>query len=411
MLWQMIGVALDNIRNFKLRSGLTMLSVVIGVAVIVDMAAVITGLNAVVASQVGSLGSNIVTLSRLPQFAFRFPTEEERQRKELTLEDAEAIRNEARNVSLVTAILAPDWIRFPNPSVRYGNVHARNVKVFGVEPDYINVYTSYVRAGRFLSDGDLRHRTRVVVLGATVAETMFPHRDPVGKTIYYENDQFEVIGVLEPRGSMFGFDRDNFIWLPVTTFYKLHPESKDDLTISMKAGAQAAVPQVIDQVTEIMRRRRHVAPAKPNSFDVNTQNQFIQLYEQLTGGIYIVLLIIASISLVVGGIGVMNIMLVSVTERTREIGVRKAVGGRRRHILAQFLVEAMVLTAVGGVIGIAFAAAVSFAIDAFSPLPARLSPFWIVLAFNVAVAVGLFFGMYPAAKAAKLDPIESLRYE
>ncbi|MGA9208467.1 MAG: FtsX-like permease family protein, partial [Terriglobales bacterium] len=233
----------------------------------------------------------------------------------------------------------------------------------------------------------------------------------MGRTVNFENDAFEVIGVLEKRGSMFGFDRDNFIWLPITTLLKLHPDAKDGLYIDIKTNAQAAMPSVTEQVTEILRRRRHVPPKKPNSFEIGTQNQIIEFYRSLTGGIYVVLLVISSISLVVGGIGVMNIMLVSVTERTREIGVRKAVGARKRHILVQFLLEAMVLTAIGGVIGILLAGGISLAVDAFSPLPSRVSLAWVVLAFSVALSVGLFFGIYPAARAARLDPIESLRYE
>ena len=411
MLLQLIRVALDNLRSNKLRSSLTMLTVIIGVMMIVAMAAVITGLNTSVASQIASLGSNIVTVSRMPQMAFRFPTEEERQRKELTRDDAEDIREKAQNIAIVTSRVYLDPTKFPNPDVRYGNIHASGVAILGVEPDYINVYTSYVREGRFLSDADVHRRTNVVVLGATVAEKMFPHQDPMGRTINFENDAFEVIGVLEKRGSMFGFDRDNFIWLPITTILKLHPDAKDGLYIDIKANAQAGIPSIMEQVTEILRRRRHVPPKKPNSFEVGTQNQFIEFYQSLTGGIYVVLLVIASISLVVGGIGVMNIMLVSVTERTREIGVRKAVGARRRHILVQFLLEAMVLTAIGGVIGICLAQGISLAVDAFSPLPSRVSLFWVLLAFAVALSVGLFFGIYPAARAARLDPIESLRYE
>ena len=411
MLLQLIRVALDNLRSNKLRSSLTMLTVIIGVMMIVAMAAVITGLNTSVASQIASLGSNIVTVSRMQQMAFRFPSEEERQRKELTRDDAEDIRQKAQDIAIITSRVYLDPIKFPNPDVRYGNVHASGVAILGVEPDYINVYTSYVREGRFLSDADVRRRTNVVVLGATVAEKMFPHQDPMGRTVNFESDAFEVIGVLERRGSMFGFDRDNFIWLPITTILKLHPDAKDGLYIDIKANNQAGIPSIMEQVTEILRRRRHDAPKKPNSFEVGTQNQFIEFYRSLTGGIYVVLLIIASISLVVGGIGVMNIMLVSVTERTREIGVRKAVGAHKRHILVQFLLEAMVLTAIGGVIGIFLAGGISLAVDAFSPLPSRVSLFWVLLALAVALSVGLFFGIYPAARAARLDPIESLRYE
>jgi putative ABC transport system permease protein len=192
---------------------------------------------------------------------------------------------------------------------------------------------------------------------------------------------------------------------------KLHPESKDGLVIAMKARTQQVVPGVIDQVTEIMRRRRHVAYDKPNSFDVSTQNQFMEFYRQLTGGAYLVMLVISSIGLMVGGIGVMNIMLVSVTERTREIGIRKAIGARRRDILGQFLLEAMVLTGLGGVLGILLGGGISYLVDKLSPLPSRVSPIWVALAFSVSVSVGLFFGIYPAARAARLDPIEALRYE
>ncbi|MBI2678890.1 MAG: ABC transporter permease [Candidatus Koribacter versatilis] len=411
MFWQIIQMALSTIRSNKMRSLLTILGIVIGITTVVAIAAVIQGLNGWFASQVSSLGSNIVTVTRLPQFSGRFPTEEERQRKELTREDAEAVRQEAKNVEMVTSILALDFQRFPNPNVRSGRVHAANVKVFGVEPDYINVYISSVRSGRFLTDGDVYHRAPVMVLGATVAETMFPGQDPVGKTVFFENDSYEVIGVLEKRGSIFGFDRDNFIWLPITTMLKLHPESKDGLTIAMKANSQDAMPLVMDQVTELMRRRRHVPSDQPNSFDVGSQNQFIDFYKALTGGAYLVAIVIGSISLMVGGIGVMNIMLVSVTERTREIGVRKAIGARRSHILLQFLLEAMVLTGIGGVLGIIAGALISVLVNWLSPVPSAMPVFWIALAFAVSVSVGLFFGIYPAARAAALDPIEALRYE
>jgi putative ABC transport system permease protein len=411
MFWQVFKLALENIRKYKVRSLLTMLGVVIGVMSVIFIAAIISGLNLTVSKQVQSLGSNIISITRIPQFAFRFPTEEERQRKELTLEDAQAVREQARNVEVVTSILALDFGKFPNPNVSYKNVHAANVKVYGVEPDYINVYTSYVHSGRFLSEGDVLHRTRVVVLGMTVAETMFPNQDPVGKVVNFENDAYDVIGVLERRGSMFGFDRDNFIWIPVTTMLKLHPEAKDGLVISMKASSQEATQAVMDQATEIMRRRRHVAYSQPNSFDVGTQNQFIEFYQQLTGGAYLVMMVISSIALMVSGIGVMNIMLVSVTERTREIGVRKAMGARRRDILGQFLLEAMVLTGSAGVLGILFASGISMLVDKLSPLPSRVSVLWVVIAFTVSVSVGLFFGIYPAARASKLDPIEALRYE
>ncbi|HTK93993.1 MAG TPA: ABC transporter permease [Terriglobales bacterium] len=411
MLWQVIRMALDTVRSNKMRSFLTILGIVIGITTVVAIASIIQGLNGWFASQVASLGSNIITVTRLPQIGNRFPTEEERQRKELTLDDAKAVREQARNVEVVTSILPLDFFRFPNPNIHSGRVHANNVKVYGVEPDYVNVYVSHVRSGRFLSDGDVYHHSSVIVLGATVAETMFPGQDPVGKSVYFENDEYEVVGVLEKRGSIFGFDRDNFVWIPVTTMLKLHPESKDGLIIAMCATSQQAMPLVMDQVTELLRRRRHDGFDKPNSFDVGSQNQFIDFYNALTGGAYLVVLVIGSIGLLVGGIGVMNIMLVSVTERTREIGVRKAIGARKRHILMQFLLEAMVLTGIGGVVGILLGVLISVTINALSPVPSAIPVFWIATAFAVSVSVGLFFGIYPAARAAQLDPIEALRYE
>ena len=411
MLWQVIRMALETVRSNKMRSFLTILGIVIGITTVVAIASIIQGLNGWFASQVSSLGSNIITVTRLPQFANRFPTDEEKQRKEITLDDVAFVRDEAKSVDVVTPILPLDPFRFPNPNIRSGRVHANSVRVYGVEPDYINVYVSHVRSGRFLSDGDVYHRSAVIVLGATVAENMFPGQDPVGKQVYFENDAYDVVGVLERRGSIFGLDRDNFVWIPVTTMLKLHPESKYDVIIAMTANSQQAMPLVMDQVTEILRRRRHDGFGKPNSFDVGSQNQFIDFYNAITGGAYLVVLVIGSIGLMVGGIGVMNIMLVSVTERTREIGVRKAIGARRRHILMQFLLEAMVLTGIGGVVGILLGVLISVTINALSPVPSAIPVFWIATAFAVSVSVGLFFGIYPAARAARLDPIEALRYE
>ena len=411
MFWQVFKLSADNIRGNKIRSSLTVLGVVIGVMSVILIANIISGLNSVVSRNIQSLGSNIVTVSRLPTFNNQRQTEEQRQRKELTQADADVLRHDAASVDMVTSILILDFARFPNPNVRYGNVHAANVKILGVEPDYINVYVSNVRAGRFISESDVSHHTNAVVVGATVAETMFPNQNPVGKPIYFENDVFDVVGVLDRRGSMFGFDRDNFIWIPVTTMLKLHPESKYDIQIAMRATHQQDIPRVIDQVTEIMRRQRRVGYSQQNSFEVGSQNQFMDFYQQLTGGIYVVALVIASIALMVGGIGVMNIMLVSVTERTREIGVRKAIGARRRDILIQFLLEAMVLTGAGGAIGILMGGGLSMLINLLSPLPSRISIPWVIAAFSVSVSVGLFFGIYPAARAARLDPIDALRYE
>jgi putative ABC transport system permease protein len=264
--------------------------------------------------------------------------------------------------------------------------------------------------GRFFTDTDNHFRRMVCVLGSDVAEALFPGLDPVGKEILVNNRQYLVIGVTAKRESLLGESMNNFVLIPYNTFAKLYPWEKE-LWLECRTKDPRTIPAAIDQITELLRRRRGIPYDKPEDFAVFTQEDLYQQYRQITGMIYVAMTVISSIGLMVGGVGVMNIMLVSVTERTREIGIRKAVGARRKNIVWQFLIEAMTLSGVGGVIGIIVGLALGIIIDKATPLPAAVSVPWVFIAFTVSVMVGLIFGIYPAYRAARVDPIVSLRYE
>ncbi len=402
-IWEAVGMGLQGIRAYKMRAGLTILGVVMGIMTVIGMSSIVAGLNASMASQIQSLGASVVFVRPFAP-GEHVSDEEWRKRKGLTPAEVAAIG--ARPA--VAEIASMEFV--PAEMVKYGNDKARDVRVFGVDQNYESVHDAWVQKGRFISEQDVNRAARVVVLGSDVADTLFPYVDPIDKEILIDGRRFRVIGVIQRMGRFLFFNRDNIVLVPVGSVQKKDPRF-NFLIADFKPVSPDKMEQAIEQARETLRRQRKLKYLDKDNFAIFTQDTFTDLYRQLTGGIYLVMIAISSIGLLVGGVGVMNIMLVSVTERTREIGVRKALGATRRDIRWQFLTEAMTLTGAGGLLGIAIGGGVAVLINAFSPFPALLQPTWVLIAFGTAVGVGLTFGLWPAVKAARLDPIEALRYE
>ncbi|MBI4747557.1 MAG: ABC transporter permease [Acidobacteria bacterium] len=407
---EIIALALDALNAHRLRSFLTILGVIIGVSTVIGMVSIIQGLNRAFANQIESLGSNTIFISKFDPSFRRTRTSEERQRKDLTVDDGLAIGREAPSILSVS----PERRR-NNISLRYEARVMDTSQLAGVLPTYEITRSNYTAGGRFFSDMDILHRTETCVLGMDVVDALFPNDDPIGKVIRMDGHPLKVIGVLERMGNFFGQTRDNVILVPLTTFEKYYSDFSEQggsfFFVIARPRNRRMVSRAVEQITEVLRRRRNVPFGEKDNFGISTQDSLLDIYNQLTGATALVLTAVSFISLGIGGIGVMNIMLVSVVERTREIGVRKALGARRVDIRQQFLLEAVTLTGIGGMIGVLVGQTLSLLINRFSPLPSTV-PWWAMVAgLTVSVVVGLFFGLYPAIKASELSPIEALRYE
>ncbi len=414
-LREAVRMAGDTLRTNKLRSGLTVLGIMIGVTTVILISSVINGLTYNVNDLIKSLGTNVYWIFRFPVFGNR-PTQEMLARRQLTYEDAIALRD-------LPHVLAVDPSqqyraqtgRLGSFSIKYKGHKLSNTMLEGDSEQQPLVYDIDLDEGRFFTDEEEQRRANVVVLGHDAAQELFGQESAVGKEVDIEGDIFTVVGVLAKQKQVFGGGKnpaDNAAHFPLFTFRKIHPEILD-YWISVKYDDAKNKVAVEDGIREMLRRRRKVKADQPDNFAIFTSDGLLELWNSLTGGLFVFLVGVSSVGLMVGGVGVMNNMLVSVTERTREIGIRKALGATRRTIMLQFTLEAMTLCAFGGLIGILIGAFLTLMLKLIlgTVLPAQMSAIWAITAFTVSCIIGLVFGIYPAWKAATLDPIEALRYE
>jgi putative ABC transport system permease protein len=400
-------LALDTIRAHKLRSMLTMLGVIIGTGTIIGVGSILTGFDGAVTNVFKSFGPNAIIVSREPAFRTTDLTPEQRARKQLTYENVAMVRDECSTCARVSAMLWPNH----GPIVtKYKGNAVYQTRLQGVEESYSQTGQIDMNHGRFFTEFEDRHRAPVAVIGSDIEKGLFGEENAIGKLINVDGQQFEVIGTMHRPTASFFDSSDNRVFLPFFSMQKMYPNAKE-LAMSVTAN-DGMLPRAIDEIRTILRIRRHLPPNKPDNFSISTADQMVDQFRQITSMTFLVMIVLSSIGLLVGGIGVMNIMLVSVTERTREIGVRKAIGARRIDIIFQFLLEASALTGLGGVAGLVlgwFIATVSKLV--FRSLPITV-PAWAAIAgLVVSIGVGLFFGIWPASKAAKLDPVQALRYE
>jgi putative ABC transport system permease protein len=411
-----IALAVDVLRRNLLRSSLTVLGIVIGVTTIIVIGAVIQGLNSNVLGQIQSLGSNTIICYKFSWATLGRLSSDVLQRKDLKPEWADGLAQLPHVLAAApTARIENYNLNAGSSNVRRGNLRTQNVILEGDKPSIAQISNFNLERGRFFNQTDEEHHSPVTVLGHITANRLFPKgEDPMGQEVLLEGEAFTVVGVLEEQKQALGNGEnpeDNIAVVPFSVIRKMHPEFKD-FVLFIAADDTKNMPIVMDEVREYMRRVRRLPSNKPDDFALLTTDTFLDSWKQISSSIFIAMLAVGSVALLVGGIGVMNIMLVSVTERTREIGVRKAIGARRLNILTQFLLEAVTLAALGGVIGVLFGGLIVLIIRlAFSAFPAAISFSLVALGVVVAGSIGVFFGVYPAWKAARLNPVEALRYE
>jgi putative ABC transport system permease protein len=398
------ALAMATVRAHKLRSFLTVLGVIIGTGAVIGVGSIIAGLDGAISGMLRSFGPNTIIVTKTT--AMGHATREERQRKPLTLEDGRAVGEHSTAVEHVSPFLFP-----PNGihTAKYKGNDLYNIQLGGTEEGYAAGGTT-MKAGRFFTDLENLHHMPVVVVGADVARQILPNLDPIGKRIEVDGHELEIVGVMDrPAASLPGQD-DTRVLLPYFTMHKIFPNAQENMLIVIAYDGQVVKAQ--DETRALLRLSRRVPFAAPDNFSMTTAEQMIEQFHSVTATVAIVMVILSSIGLLVGGIGVMNIMLVSVTERTREIGVRKAIGARRSDIVVQFLTEAVVLTVMGGIFGLLLGWAISRAAGLIFPSLPTAVPLWAAsMGVLVSVGVGLFFGIWPASRAARLDPVEALRYE
>src|SRR5262245_18953691 len=407
-----VRFAVGAIMEYKLRSSLTILGIVVGVTTVMAMVGIITGFNTNVIGNLQAFGANRVEIQKYDErFGPGGPrSDEERRRKNLTIEDAEALREALPEATVSSLVAHTDAVIH----VKNGNLEANGPYVLGADEFYPTGTAYNIGRGRFFTPEEVRHSALIVVLGAEVQEAIFPDEDPLGKDITVDGLRYRVVGVLEKKGSQFGWSPDNKIVLPYGAFdrqfgFRIR---SDGVNLNVVPKRTEDLDSVIEKSVAVLRARRKVPFNKPNDFAIITPDQLISQFRAITGGVTAAMVFVALISLLIGGVGVMNIMLVSVTHRTREIGVRRAVGALRRDVIGQFLIEAVTMSSIGGGLGVVLGLLISWAIKAAVPALPTTIPLWSPLVgLIVSMGVGVVFGSYPAVKASRLDPIEALRWE
>ena len=399
-----VFIALSSLRANRLRSLLTLLGIVIGVMAVIAVVSIISGLNDYVAGKIFNLGPDVMTVSRMsPVITSLDDFIENQKRKSLYITDMEAIKAACNNCKAVGAsVNMRGRLKFGRDFV--------DSQIQGYTAEVPAIRGNELQTGRFLTEYDVEHARNVCVIGSDIVDNLFPFVDPIGKTLIIDDRSFEVIGVGVKQGSVLGQSQDNWAMIPLTLHQKMYG-ARRSINIYAKAKDEQHLGAAESEIRLTLRARRHLSYNAKDDFALNTNDNFLQIWANISRAFFAVTIGIASISLVVGGIVVMNIMLVSVTERTREIGIRKASGARRHDILIQFLVESSTLALVGGIIGVLLGVSIAVAISWFTPLPASIKWWAVALGLMVSTSVGLFFGIYPATKAANLDPIVALRYE
>jgi putative ABC transport system permease protein len=396
-------LAIDALRAHKLRSFLTLLGVILAVATLVAVMSVVAGLNFYVADRVANLGANVYLVDRFGIITSQDAWIKAQKRPLVTLEEYQRLRE---NMKTAANVAATDDRTM---DVRSGNILLENTDLTGVTPNYPEIRNMNLGAGRFLTEGDDLHHAQVCFIGTDVLKKFFPTVDPIGKTIRAGTNTYEVVGVATEIGSAFGMSQDNYILIPFSTYYKDWHKQNDWLTIFVQAQNSEIMQASQDEARMLMRAWRHLPYNAPDNFAVFGSASIMALWNQITGNLFAVAVALTAVFLVVGGIVIMNIMLASVTERTREIGLRRSLGARRKHIVLQFMTESAVLAAVGGIMGLALAYGLVALVRAVTPIPVKTPLSAVIISLSVSTAVGLFFGIYPAMRAAKLDPIEALR--
>ncbi len=402
-----IRLALQSLWANKLRSVLTLLGVVIGIASVIAVVTFVNGINGYMAEKVFNLGADVFIVSKMPPVITNFDEYEEgMKRKNLTMEDYRAVLAGCAQCSSVGAIEGNSAGK-----VKSGQQSMTGVNIRGITPSMAPILNVDLETGRMLNQTDEDTRSNVVVIGTDVVDNLFPGVDPLGKELRVDGEEYQVVGVGQKQGTTLGQSRDNYVLMPIGAYLKQYGVHTS-ITIFGKAnGIGGQLETAMDQARVIIRGLRHDLPGKPDSFEVETNASLLGIWSNLTGTFFIAMIAIAAVSLVVGGILIMNIMLVSVTERTREIGIRKAMGARSRDVLLQFLIESATIALVGGVIGVLGGITIAEIVTAIIGMPSAIKLWAVAAALIVAASVGLFFGVYPARRAARMDPINALRFE